>query len=335
MKALEVDPDKRFQDAGSMGRALEGLAARMGIPLGHAPVAEVMASLFERKSRRRLARASNEPPTDPNRRGLSDEQRTPLVELVDELTDPHELPLPPSVPHSALSARSHRPTMPITGSRSSSAETARFGTLATGTPTEPPAFDAAQADPPTHRDRRPTVAEPRPRRAASTGPEGNRSIAGPNEVRIGDSAARGSPSWGPRASLPRPHSYRPRGTASAPGHGPTSCGLRCMVIDHRRSRSICTRLRRRSMDSSGDASSRHCRCHWCRRRRRWTTACRTSRSAPPTGTSIAGRPRWAPARVANAVVSRIPTDLRDANLAVPVVLLFGLAVIAAILVAVL
>jgi serine/threonine-protein kinase len=46
MQALEVDPDERFQDAGTMGRALEAFAGHQGLMLGHAPPIDVMRTLF-------------------------------------------------------------------------------------------------------------------------------------------------------------------------------------------------------------------------------------------------------------------------------------------------
>ena len=63
MKALALDPDLRYQDAGALGRDLEAFASRSGITLGHAAVAETMLRLFEVTppgGRRRFARASSD-----------------------------------------------------------------------------------------------------------------------------------------------------------------------------------------------------------------------------------------------------------------------------------
>ena len=95
LKALQVDPDERFQDAATMGRELEALAARMSLRLGHAAVIEVMTSLFgdQRRVRRRIARGSQDPTTDPSVEVLSaddEDEKTPLVDLgVDADVDPH------------------------------------------------------------------------------------------------------------------------------------------------------------------------------------------------------------------------------------------------------
>jgi serine/threonine-protein kinase len=85
LKALQVDPDLRFQDAGTMGRELEALGAHLGLRLGHAAVIDVMTKLFgdQRRGRRRTARGSNEPPTDPSNEMLiiEDDEKTPVVDL--------------------------------------------------------------------------------------------------------------------------------------------------------------------------------------------------------------------------------------------------------------
>ncbi|HSD87819.1 MAG TPA: protein kinase [Kofleriaceae bacterium] len=106
MKALQVDPDARFQDAGAMGRELEALAARLGLALGHAPVIDVMIQLFgdKRIRRRRLARASNEVSTDLSVAALPnpDDEKTPIIEVEpDEDTDVRS------------SSRSLKPTLPL------------------------------------------------------------------------------------------------------------------------------------------------------------------------------------------------------------------------------
>src|SRR5262249_48856982 len=61
-KALHVDPDQRYQDAGTMGRDLERLAVKLSLPLGHVAIADVMHSLFDAvcRGRRRFARGSSD-----------------------------------------------------------------------------------------------------------------------------------------------------------------------------------------------------------------------------------------------------------------------------------
>ncbi|HEY5921551.1 MAG TPA: protein kinase [Kofleriaceae bacterium] len=87
LKALQVDPDLRYQDAATMGRELERLAAQMNLALGHTAIREVMTSLFgeQRRGRRRIARGSsdsqrNDVTTDPSVDALDDE-KTPIVDL--------------------------------------------------------------------------------------------------------------------------------------------------------------------------------------------------------------------------------------------------------------
>jgi serine/threonine-protein kinase len=103
MQALEVDPDERFQDAASMGKALESLAGHLGLMLGHAPVVDVMAKLFPNKrpsKRRRLARSSNEVKTDP---GLAKLEPEDVIEAdPDEDTDVR-----------SVQRRAQRPTLPL------------------------------------------------------------------------------------------------------------------------------------------------------------------------------------------------------------------------------
>jgi len=63
MKALALDPDLRYQDAGSMGRDLEAFAAKKGISIGHGAIVEQMHLLFEATppgGRRRFPRASSD-----------------------------------------------------------------------------------------------------------------------------------------------------------------------------------------------------------------------------------------------------------------------------------
>jgi eukaryotic-like serine/threonine-protein kinase len=66
MRALAAEPDARYQDAASFGRALETFAATSNIALGPAPVVDAMGTLFGGPiHRRRFARGS-ETPTAPH-----------------------------------------------------------------------------------------------------------------------------------------------------------------------------------------------------------------------------------------------------------------------------
>src|SRR5262249_34325847 len=47
VKALNIDPSKRYQDADTMRRDMEALGHRMRMVLGDAAVVEVMSQLFE------------------------------------------------------------------------------------------------------------------------------------------------------------------------------------------------------------------------------------------------------------------------------------------------
>ncbi len=81
MRALQVDPENRFQDAAAMGRELEAYASRSHIPLGHAAIIDVMSRLFaEPRGRRRIARGSNDLRSD-TVTALA-EEGTPISELV-------------------------------------------------------------------------------------------------------------------------------------------------------------------------------------------------------------------------------------------------------------
>jgi serine/threonine protein kinase len=86
LKALQIDPEDRYQDAAEMGRELEHLAAQMNLRLGHVAIKDVMTSLFgERRSRRRIARGSSEPlgpKTEPLHDTLpdDDDEKTPVVD---------------------------------------------------------------------------------------------------------------------------------------------------------------------------------------------------------------------------------------------------------------
>jgi eukaryotic-like serine/threonine-protein kinase len=105
LKALQLDPDLRFQDAGTMGRELEGLAARTSLPLGHAAVSDVMTRLFgeQRRGRRRIARGSNDVQTDRSLHALDDDEKTPVIEL----------PLEVMQSRAQTRERSLKPTKPI------------------------------------------------------------------------------------------------------------------------------------------------------------------------------------------------------------------------------
>ncbi len=112
MKALEVDPDARFQTAGDLGRALEGFASARGIALGHAAITDQMTQLFSER-RRRFARSSADIQTDKSLAALPatphpDHDITPVVPMQDltpvtpvepvqaieaeETTEPREMP---------------------------------------------------------------------------------------------------------------------------------------------------------------------------------------------------------------------------------------------------
>ena len=106
LRALQTDPDRRFQDAGSMGREIEALAARMWLPLGHAAIIDVMTSTFgERRVRRRIARGSNDVTTDPSVTALDDEdEKTPVIELSLEES---------SAKRTSVVERAQRPTTPL------------------------------------------------------------------------------------------------------------------------------------------------------------------------------------------------------------------------------
>jgi serine/threonine-protein kinase len=83
MKALSLDPAKRFQSAGAMARELEKLAARVHLPLGHGAVIDVMGRLFsDHKGRRRIARGSNEVKTDPSL--AVEDEKTPITDILEQ-----------------------------------------------------------------------------------------------------------------------------------------------------------------------------------------------------------------------------------------------------------
>jgi eukaryotic-like serine/threonine-protein kinase len=113
LKALQVDPDLRFQDAGSLGYELEALAARMRLPLGHGAVSQVMTHLFgeQRRGRRRIARGSNDVETDRSVQALDEDEKTPVVDLepIEEMrtrAQTRERALKPTIP---ISKRAESP----------------------------------------------------------------------------------------------------------------------------------------------------------------------------------------------------------------------------------
>ena len=116
MKALSVDPAKRFQDAGALGRSLEAYAAATAIPLGHAPIADAMGKLFsDRRGRRRLARGSSEGKSDPALAALpieppAEDEPTPITDLADIGTVTLE---GETLTRNVPLARSQRPTIPM------------------------------------------------------------------------------------------------------------------------------------------------------------------------------------------------------------------------------
>ena len=118
LKALQVDPDKRYQDAGQLGRELERLAAQMGLPLGHAPIMDAMSSLFgeQRKMRRRMARGSSDPRTPTSNPDIDTDTSLATLEDEDEKTPVIDVDLTPvEEPETRRRARerSLKPTAPL------------------------------------------------------------------------------------------------------------------------------------------------------------------------------------------------------------------------------
>jgi eukaryotic-like serine/threonine-protein kinase len=114
MKALQTEPDRRYQDAGTLGRALETFASGRQIPLGHAAIVNVMAKLFgDRRGRRRLARGS-EIKTDPTIAALGpgEEEKTPITDVSDTQTFMETIDSE-TITRAVPVARSQRPTTPI------------------------------------------------------------------------------------------------------------------------------------------------------------------------------------------------------------------------------
>ena len=88
MRALELDPDDRFQDAGALARDLELLAASLSMSLGHLAIADAMAELFVHPRGR--PRGSPEartdvmtPVLDHARSSTRADDTTPVIELDD------------------------------------------------------------------------------------------------------------------------------------------------------------------------------------------------------------------------------------------------------------
>ncbi len=102
MRALAAEPNDRYQDAASLGRALETFAATSSIALGPAPVVEAMATLFGGPiHRRRFARGS-ETPTSPHEKIAPEDLAESAPQLVaarmtppDARITPEQLPPPP------------------------------------------------------------------------------------------------------------------------------------------------------------------------------------------------------------------------------------------------
>jgi serine/threonine-protein kinase len=114
MKALAIDPELRYQDAGTMGRDLEAYAARAGLTIGHASIAETMSRLFEPTppgGRRRFARASSD-------LDLTPVTPIPLVDgdELDPTTDPTTTAVlaedSPTVPLEPVTPAHPRPALP-------------------------------------------------------------------------------------------------------------------------------------------------------------------------------------------------------------------------------
>ena len=94
LKALALDPAARYQDAATMGRDLEALAAALALPLGHAPIVEMMKALFgDRRAlgrRKRLARSSDEVEVTTDVREVRGPDETQPVDRGDDDVDSHE-----------------------------------------------------------------------------------------------------------------------------------------------------------------------------------------------------------------------------------------------------
>jgi serine/threonine-protein kinase len=86
MKALAVNPERRYQTAGAFGAAIEAFAMGRGIALGHAAIISEMKHLFSAR-RRRFARSSNDIASDPAIPTISDldTELTPVRAMRDEI----------------------------------------------------------------------------------------------------------------------------------------------------------------------------------------------------------------------------------------------------------
>ena len=101
-KAMAVDPDRRYQDAGAFGRELEAFAARHGVPIGHGAVRDEMTRLFSGPStRRRFPRASSEvstgrlpslPPPDDIDADITPVEPIEMLEVEPEPSVPVDVP---------------------------------------------------------------------------------------------------------------------------------------------------------------------------------------------------------------------------------------------------
>jgi eukaryotic-like serine/threonine-protein kinase len=111
MRALQLDPAHRFQDAEAMGRELEAYASRNSIPLGHAAIVDVMSRLFaEPRARRRFARGSNDAKAGAVNALV--EEGTPINDLVGD-TSTRTVTVDERIPlASSSSMRAQRETIP-------------------------------------------------------------------------------------------------------------------------------------------------------------------------------------------------------------------------------
>ncbi|HUS29360.1 MAG TPA: protein kinase [Kofleriaceae bacterium] len=345
MRALEVDPDERFQDAGEMGRALESLAEHKGLRLGHGPVIDVMRALFaEKRPRRRLARSSDE----------LRKQNQAIEADADEDTDVRSshprshkptLPMKPSptsmpavVPPSG--ADDDRATVPIMarGTRDGMVPMDHPSRLPTPLPIEEqstgvvdpnlevrfahakipledrptPIADASLIDPPTHRDAKPLViddTQPRERLTPPERPSGN-GIAVPRTLT-------GQPPPPTRRATSQPPPI-PAGIPPFP-RSVTGPPLPPHLEDAPTEIAAMRTEREDPTDVSGVEPLP-----------------RTTTQLTPTA-QLALRQKWGPAYVATAVVNRYRKKSRDTATQTWFILLglFGVAVITAMLVALL
>jgi len=126
LKALQTNPELRYQTAGALGRALEAYAAATAIPLGHAAIIDAMNKLFgDRRGRRRIARGSSPEPTTGTNTDASisfrvdQDEKTPVTDRVESATGTLTIESE-TITRSVALARSQRPTTPIVEKRSAS-----------------------------------------------------------------------------------------------------------------------------------------------------------------------------------------------------------------------